>query len=218
MNRIPALKNLVKPYYPSKDPAHNWNHILRVTVLAQKIALSEKADLSIVSAAALCHDLINLAKNDPLRSQASCLSAQKALPLLKAVAFNDAEILTIQEAIKSHSYSANLKPNSLEAAIVQDADRLDALGAIGILRCASVSTHFGSDYFDPKDFWGERRELDDQKFMIDHYKTKLFKLMDTMNTQGARKIAHERIEFMKLFLTTLHSEASELDPQLSPLL
>jgi len=135
------------------------------------------------------------------------LSALESAPLLLSVGFNEDEITSIKEAIITHSFSKNQRPESLEAMIVQDADRLDALGAIGILRCASVSTHFGSDYFDPEDFWAQERDLNDQKFMIDHYQTKLFKLADLMNTESAKKMAHERIEFMKLFLATLHSES-----------
>lgn len=206
MKRIEYLKTLVKPFYPSTDPAHNWHHILRVSNLVQVLAREENANLAIALAAALCHDLVNLPKNDPKRSEASSLSAEAAAPLLQESGFTKSEIELIQSAIISHSFSKNLKPSSLEAAIVQDADRLDALGAIGILRCASVSTQFGSDYFDMDDFWAENRELDDKKFMIDHYQTKLFKLKETMNTLSAKKIAEKRIEFMKLFLSNLHAE------------
>lgn len=206
MDRINKLKVLVRPYYPSTDPAHNWNHILRVAHLAQELSQEENANEDITLAAALCHDLVNVPKNDPRRSQASTLSAQEAAPLLASCGFEQHEITIIQEAIITHSFSKNQSPQSLEAKIVQDADRLDALGAIGILRCASVSTQFGSDYFDPADFWGEHRELDDQKFMIDHYQTKLFKLIDTMNTLSAKRQAKKRIDFMKQFLATLHSE------------
>lgn len=206
MNRIEKLKSLAKPFYSSTDPAHNWNHILRVTNLAHIMAREEGANAEITQAAALCHDLVNVPKNDPRRSEASTLSAEAAKPLLNESGFTAVEINHIQDAIISHSFSRNLSPTSLEAAIVQDADRLDALGAIGILRCASVSTHFGSDYFDPDDFWAKHRELDDKRFMIDHYQTKLFKLIDTMNTKSAKTIAQSRIEFMKQFLLALHSE------------
>ncbi|MFA7612813.1 MAG: HD domain-containing protein [Candidatus Caldatribacteriota bacterium] len=206
MKRIEQLKTLVKPFYPSTDPAHNWSHILRVSNLAQVLAREEKSSEAITLAATLCHDLVNLPKNDPKRSEASTLSAEAAAPLLRECGFTQSEVEWIQSAIISHSYSKNLKPSSLEAAIVQDADRLDALGAIGILRCASVSTQFGSDFFDIDDFWAENRELDDKKFMIDHYQVKLFKLQESMNTLTAKKIAQKRIDFMKLFLSNLHAE------------
>src|SRR5690554_6879470 len=114
MNRIKQLQSLVKPYYPSSDPAHNWSHILRVTRLAHQMAISEKAQVEITLASTLCHDLVNLPKNDPQRSQASTLSAQKALPLLKECGFGEDEIKRIQEAIISHSYSKNMKPATLE--------------------------------------------------------------------------------------------------------
>lgn len=209
MNRINQLKNLVRPYYTSTDPAHNWNHILRVTNLAFKIAKAEGMDGELAQAAALCHDLINVPKNDPRRSQASSLSAKEALPLLINSGFSPEECEVIQLAIVQHSFSKGITPTHPVACAVQDADRLDALGAIGILRCASVSTHFGSDYFDPEDFEAKHRELDDQKFMVDHYQTKLFKLQNTMTTETGRKIAGERTEFMKQFLKVLQSESLE---------
>lgn len=207
MNRITQLKSLVRPYYSSSDPAHNWNHIMRVTHLAAQIAKNENATPELAEAAALCHDLINVPKNDPRRSLASTLSAKEAKPLLEQVGFNEDECEVIQVAIVAHSFSKGIVPTHPIACAVQDADRLDALGAIGILRCCSVSTHFGSDYFDPDDFEALHRELDDKSYMVDHYQTKLFKLKDSMTTETGRKIAEKRTLFMKQFLQVLQAES-----------
>lgn len=207
MNRIIQLKILVRPYYSSTDPAHNWNHIMRVCNLAAQIAKAENANPELAEAAALCHDLINVPKNDPRRAQASTLSAKEARPLLELAGFNNEECEVIQVAIVQHSFSKGIIPTHPIACVVQDADRLDALGAIGILRCCSVSTHFGSDYFDPDDFEARHRELDDKSFMVDHYQTKLFKLKDSMTTASGKKIAEERTLFMKQFLQVLQAES-----------
>ena len=207
MKRIPLLKSLVRPYYSSTDPAHNWNHIMRVSHLAAQIAVKESADAELAYAAALCHDLINVPKNDPRRSLASTLSAKEAKPLLEQAGFNEEECEVIQIAIIQHSFSKGIAPTHPIACAVQDADRLDALGAIGILRCCSVSTHFGSDYFDPDDFEAHHRDLDDKSFMVDHYQTKLFKLKDSMTTESGKQIAEERTLFMKQFLKVLQAES-----------
>jgi uncharacterized protein len=99
-----------------------------------------------------------------------------------------------------------MKPSCLEAAIVQDADRLDALGAIGILRCAAVNTQMKSTFYDPFDPLAESRDLDDKTFMLDHYYTKLFLLPELMNTKTAKKLAEDRINYMKGFVEQLIKE------------
>lgn len=206
MKRIQELINLVRPYYNSPDPAHDWAHIDRVAATAKKLCEGENVSTEYVLAGVYCHDLINLPKDHPDRKNASSLSAKEAEPLLIKAGFSDGEIAIIRKAIIEHSYSKGLKPTCLEAAIVQDADRLDALGAIGILRCAAVNTQMKSSFYDAFDPLAEMRELDDKKYMLDHYFVKLFKLPELMNTERAKMIAHERIMFMQTFIRQLMSE------------
>ncbi|HXH30867.1 MAG TPA: HD domain-containing protein [Bacteriovoracaceae bacterium] len=206
MQRLQTLIPLVKPYYQGSDPAHDWPHIGRVAATAKKIALSLKANLPCVLAAVYCHDLINLPKDHPERKNASTLSANEALPYLVEAGFDQQEISLIQKGIIEHSFSKGLRPTCIEAAIVQDADRLDALGAIGVLRCAAVNAQMKSSFYDPQDPEASARPLDDKAFMLDHYFVKLFKLPELMNTDEARLIAEGRIVFMKQFISNLLSE------------
>lgn len=206
MKRIEALIPLVKPFYTAEDPAHDWPHIGRVIATVKKLAEGEPVDLPCLLAAAYCHDIVNLPKNHPDRSQASNLAAEKAAPLLRQAGFDEEEIKRIGQFIIEHSFSKGLKPSSLEAAIVQDADRLDTLGAIGILRCASVNTQMKSSFYEPFDPLAENRQLDDKKYMVDHYFVKIFKLPEMMNTPKAKEEAQKRVEYMKGFLTTLMGE------------
>ena len=206
MKRLEALIPLVKPFYPSNDPAHDWPHVGRVAANARKIAASKNVNLPCVLAAVYCHDIVNLPKNHPERSHASTLAAEKAEPLLLQSGFETTEVKIIKDAIIQHSFSKGLKPSSLEAAIVQDADRLDALGAIGILRCAAVNTQMQSSFYDPFDPLAENRALNDKDFMIDHYFVKLFKLPELMNTDEAKAIAKDRIAVMEIFLKDLMQE------------
>jgi uncharacterized protein len=206
MKRLETLIPLVKPFYTPEDPAHDWPHIGRVVALARKLAEGETVDLPCLLAAVYCHDLVNLPKDHPERSRASHLAAEKAQPLLLQSGFSRIEIEKIQQCVIEHSFSKGLKPTSLEAAIVQDSDRLDTLGAIGVLRCASVNTQMKTSFYDPFDPLAQQRELNDKKFMVDHYFVKIFKLPELMNTAKGKAEALKRVEFMQLFLSTLMSE------------
>lgn len=206
MKKIQALIPLVKKYYNTTDPAHDWAHIGRVAATAKKIAELHDVNLECVLAGVYCHDLVNLPKDHPDRKNASTLAAKEAEPLLREAGFSEDEIQVINRAIIEHSFSKGLKPSCIEAAIVQDADRLDALGAIGILRCAAVNTQMKSSFYETFDPFAEERPLDDKNFMVDHYYVKLFKLPDLMNTPEAKQIAHHRVNYMKNFLSELRGE------------
>lgn len=201
-----ALIEKIRPYYQSQDPGHDWAHILRVVTTAQEIAEQEKANLSVVLPAAYLHDIVNVPKNHPERLRASELAADKAIKLLQEVAYPENTYTAIHHAIVEHSWSRGLKPSSLEAAIVQDADRLDALGAIGILRCAAVNIQMKGSFYNPEDPLAKDRPYDDKSWMIDHYPVKLYKLPESMNTKAARRIADERVVFMRQFVDQLISE------------
>ncbi len=206
MDRIKKLSELVRPYYGTDDPAHDWPHIGRVAATAKKLCQESVAQLDCVLAAVYCHDLVNLPKNHPDRSRASELAAEKAEPLLKESGFSDGEIKIIKTAIIEHSFSRGLRPTTLESAIVQDSDRLDALGAIGILRCAAVNTQMKSKFYEPFDPFAEDRPLNDKVYMVDHYYEKLFKLPDLMVTDAGKEEGHHRVDFMKKFLQVLGKE------------
>lgn len=207
MDRLPKLIAFVKPYYvDSNDPAHDWPHIGRVAATAKTLARNEKVNLECLLAAVYCHDLVNLPKDHPDRKNASTLTAEEAEKHLLKSGFLSEEILLIKSAIIEHSFSKGLKPSSKEAEILQDADRLDALGAIGVLRCAAVNTQMKSSFYEPQDPLAESREHDDKRYMVDHYFVKLFKLPETMNTQAAKREGEKRVTYMREFLRTLMSE------------
>lgn len=206
MDKIQTLISLVKPYYNTTDPAHDWAHIGRVVKTARRLAEGLAVNLNCVLAGVYCHDLVNLPKDHPDRKNASTLTAKEARPLLEKAGFTPEEIAITEKAIIEHSFSKGLKPSCLEAAIVQDADRLDALGAIGILRCAAVNTQMKSNFYDPFDPLAESRELNDKSFMLDHYYVKLFKLPELMNTQRARELGEVRVAYMKSFIQEFMTE------------
>ena len=193
------------------DSAHDLAHIRRVWSNCQHIAKGENApvDLDLLHAAAIFHDLVNLAKDAPNRAQASRLSAEAAAQLARACGFPEAKIPALKHAIAAHSFSANLSPKTLEAQILQDADRLDALGAIGLARMLMVSGALARPLYDPQDPMAERRPPDDTAFALDHFQSKLFTLANTMQTATARQIAEERTNYMRAYLARLKGEINE---------
>jgi uncharacterized protein len=205
----PIFEEKARTLYPSHDPSHDFLHIKRVVSTATALARQEKADLAVIVPAAYFHDFVNVPKNDPRRKEASRLSADAVTAYLASIGYLPCYLEGIRHAIAAHSFSAGIPPETLEAKIVQDADRLDALGAIGIARCFSTASFMQQPYYCQNDPWAEHRILDDTSFSIDHFEVKLFKIAETMHTAAARTEAAKRIEFMKEYLAQL---ALEIDP------
>ncbi len=191
------------------DGAHDLGHLRRVWRQAQAIAADEAgADRDVLQVACFLHDLVNLPKTHPDRSAASRLSADAAVAWLETQAFASEKLPAVHHAIHAHSFSAGIPPQTLEARIVQDADRLEALGAIGIARMFHVAGSTGGALFDDVDPMALQRALDDRAFALDHLQVKLFGLVDTMQTATGRAIANERADWMASFRTRLLTEIS----------
>jgi uncharacterized protein len=189
-----------------KDPAHDLAHVSRVVSTAKKLAEEEGANLDVVIPAAWLHDLVNLAKDHPDRKKASLLAADEALVFLQSVNYSQKYFKEIHHAICAHSFSANIKPETIEAQIVQDADRLDALGAMGLARLFAITTQLGRPFYDFNDPFAQNRPLNDKDFGIDHIYIKLEKIVSTMNTNSARVEAVRRFKFIEEFLDELKKE------------
>lgn len=195
-----------------RDSAHDIHHILRVVKNAKQILDVESADTEIVIASAWLHDCVILPKNQPDRNKASTLASEKAGEFLSEIEFPVRKIDGVKHAIKAHSFSAGIPPRTIEAKIVQDADRLDAIGAIGIARCLMVGGKLDRALYDPNDPLSENREPNDGKWTIDHFYEKLFKLPNMMHTETAKKEAKRRVQFMEEYLQELKRE---INPKLS---
>ncbi|WP_374028947.1 HD domain-containing protein [Bdellovibrio bacteriovorus] len=200
------FSNKARVLYPHSDPSHDYLHVMRVVNTAKTLCLAENADWAVVMPAAFFHDYINVPKNDPRRPYASQLSAEAAIEYLKSVGYPETYYERIRHAIEAHSYSAEIKAETLEAKIVQDADRLDSLGAIGIARCFATSSLMSRPFYAEEDPWAESRNLDDKNYGLDHFFQKLFKLVDHLNTPTARQEGEHRIAFIKTYLDQIKRE------------
>lgn len=194
------------------DAAHDLNHTERVVVNARLILREENADEEITIAAAWLHDCVVLPKDDPDRHLASSMAAEKATRFLKEIGFDEKKRADVAHAIKVHSFSAGIEPKTLEDKIVQDADRLDALGAIGIARCFSVGGKLNRALYSTNDPFCENRDPEDKQFTIDHFYSKLFRLPDSMKTEIGKREAQKRVQFMEEFIKKFRSEIRDTDP------
>lgn len=188
------------------DGAHDLSHLHRVWRNVCTIRDMEGGDQQILLAAALLHDCVSVEKNSPLRSSASCLAADKATQLLAEMGWDETRLKAVAHAIESHSYSANITPTTLEAKILQDADRLDAIGMVGVARLFYVSGRMGSHLYDPSDPHAQSRPLDDKRYAVDHFKTKIFSLAQGFQTPTGKQMAQERHARAERFLQEFISE------------
>lgn len=195
-------------HHANEDSAHDISHFRRVWMTARKIMIHHQADPLVVLTACYFHDIVSLPKNHPERSQSSRLAARKTRDILHRdfPDFPPDRFAGVEHAIEAHSFSAGIAPQSIEAKIVQDADRLEALGAIGLARVFAVSGGLGVALFDAEDPFADARPLDDRAFALDHFQTKLLRLPDTMQTDVGRELAQHNADFLVHFMAKLSAE------------
>lgn len=202
----PALLQKISEIASVEDPAHDLLHFKRVVKTAKQLCAEEGGKFEIVVPAAWLHDFVIIPKNDPRRSQASRLSAMAAVQFLESLGYPEEHFDDIAHAIAAHSFSANIATESLEAEIVQDADRLDGLGAIGIARCFATAGILKRPFYSEQDPFCQLREINDQQFTVDHFFAKLFKTADTLKTKAGREEGLKRVHVMERYLKDLSAE------------
>ena len=192
------------------DGSHDLGHFQRVWKSARYIAREEggTADLLVLLASAYFHDLVSLPKDSPQRAESSRLSAEVASRLLvdRWKDFPVEKIAGVRHAIHAHSFSAGVPAETEEARILQDADRLEAVGAIGVARCFYTAGQTDARLFDADDPLAKGREPNDRQYALDHFQVKLFKLPAMMKTVTGRRLAEENARWMRGFVAKLCGE------------
>jgi len=191
------------------DGAHDASHLDRVWRTAQTLLGDyPEADVLVVLAACYLHDLVNLPKNDPARATASRRSAELARERLPALGFPVEKLDAVAHAIEAHSFSAAITPRTLEAQIVQDADRLDGLGLVGLARMFYVGGKMGTGLAHGSDPLAVARPLDDQAYSLDHIVVKLARLPGMMQTAAGRRLGEQRLAVLTDFRNAFAAEWS----------
>lgn len=188
------------------DPAHDILHFKRVVKIAKQICKMEGGEVAVVVPAAWLHDFVIVPKDSPLRSRASTMSAEGAIQFLKSIGYPSQYFDQIAHAVAAHSFSAQIYPETLEAKIVQDADRLDSLGAIGIARCFATAGLMKRPFYSEDDPLCESRQPNDQANTLDHFFVKLFRIAETLQTKAGRAEGLKRLNFMREFIVQLSQE------------
>ncbi|CAN7393628.1 HD domain-containing protein [Pseudoduganella sp. LjRoot289] len=189
------------------DGAHDTNHLHRVwrnaTLLMDDYP---EADALVVLAACYLHDLVNLPKNSPDRHLASRQAALLASRQLAELGFPAEKLANTAHAIETHSFSAGIKPETIEAKIVQDADRLDALGAVGLARMFYTAGRMGCALAHADDPMALHRDLDDKAYSLDHIDVKLATLPGKMQTAAGRRLGQSRLTELIAFRDSFIAE------------
>lgn len=190
------------------DPTHDVAHLLRVAHWTLRLG-GDAIDPREGVAAALLHDAVHVPKNSPERARASELAAAHARERLPALDFAPDAVARVADAVRDHSFSRGAVPATALGRALQDADRLEALGAIGLLRCVSTGVRMGGAWFHPEDPFAHARPLDDARYSVDHFYTKLLGLPATMRTEAGRAEAERRVILLRDFLAALGHELGQ---------
>ena len=188
------------------DPGHDILHVRRVARNARQICDAEGGNVRVAVAAALLHELFNYPKDHPDSAQSGAVCARLAAIVLGEMGIDETDTDAIASCIRTHSFSRGLQPEALEGRILQDADRLDALGAIGVARTFSTGSQMARPFYSPDDPLCHNRPPDDKAWTLDHFPRKLLRLADTLHTPTARALAAPRVAFLHDFLAQLAEE------------
>jgi uncharacterized protein len=212
MNKLlkEQLIGIAKEKMPKDDPSHDIHHALRVLAISEKIATAEKADFDIIVPSAVFHDVISYPKNHHKRLHSSKESAEFAKRILKNIeSFPEEKIEKVYESINLCSFTKGLKPNFLEGKILQDADSLEATGAVSIMRTFSSAGIMNKTFYDVSDPFCKKRKPDDNKYALDLFFTRLLVVQSRLHTKTAKSIVKKRVSFLKVFLKELEVELLE---------
>ena len=203
---LEKTRDFVKEKMYKEGSGHDWFHVERVCNMAKYLAQKESADMFIVEMTALLHDIDDWKFSDVYNTTVT-------EEFLKSVEVSEEDSNRILNIIKTMSYKGGVvdsTQNTTEGMVVQDADRLDALGAIGIARAFAYGGSKNRSMYDPSIKPIDFKSLDEVKnkdnHTINHFYEKLFKLKDLMNTNTAKEIAKKRHKYMEDFIEEFYSE------------
>ena len=195
----------------SNEPAHDFFHVERVVANVMSIARGEAVSAEVEAAAAtaaLLHELFTLPKNHPDSARAGDRCAEKARELLEGEGAPPWLALPVCAAIRDHSFSKGALPDAVESRVLQDADRLDALGAIGLARMWATCADMKRPFYAPEDPFCASRAPDEKRWGLDHVFTKLLRIGGRLHTETARAMAEPRVAFLREYVDQLRRELS----------
>ncbi len=207
MSKFEQIRDEAKSYFHGAAPSHDWNHTERVYELCMKIGKKEKADLEILKLASILHDIGRL-EQDKLKGKI-CHAEKGAIlakDLLKKYNFSEEIISEVVHCVECHRFRDNKVPQSKEAKILYDADKLDAIGAIGLGRSFSFAGEVGAEVHIKNLDVENSRPYTKEDCAYREFLVKLNKVKDKMLTSEGKKLALDRHNFMVEFFERLNKE------------
>jgi uncharacterized protein len=205
-----------RSWYAASDPVHGIDHVLRVYKLAERIARAEGADLEIVGAAVLLHDardpLEEVEKSNGGRAEHQNASATFARGVLQSEGWPEERIAAVEHCIHAHRFRGDVPPETLEARVLFDADKLDAIGAVGVARAIAFAVQAGRPvYAEPSRRFEQtgQTEAGELHSAYHEFIFKLRHLKERLYTTTGRQMAEERHRYMEDFFDRLREEAGE---------
>lgn len=205
---MPTIEE-ARVWYTDSDAVHDFDHVLRVYRMAERLAEAEGADVDIVRAAALLHDAEGAMPGGESRADHHYASAEFAAQVLAAEGWDAERIAAVQHCIRAHRYRGLENPETLEAKILFDADKIDVLGAIGVARVIGYATLAGTPWYEEpsRQFLETGKEVEGEAHSAYHeHLFKLRKVRQRMFTVSARAIAEERLHYLDEFFERLIDE------------
>ena len=218
---IREIEKIARTYFVGASACHDWTHVDRVRNLACTIGKKEGADIRIIEAAALLHDIGRKAEfackgenADGTRFCHAQEGAKETQKILVKLGVDEKNIAQIAHCVVSHRYRNNYKPETLEAKILFDADKLDSIGAVGIARDFVFVGHFNTIMYTGNEMEliknGKNLDYTKQDSGVLEYEKKLKYIKDKMLTKTGKEIARERHEFMTQFFERFWDEVNGL--------
>lgn len=189
------------------DPSHDGNHALQVLKNVELLVKTEGGDLDILVPAALLHDVVIYAKNDPKSDQAPAESAELTKEILENLeGYPHDKIPAVMEVIERCSFNKTEEPRTIEGKILRDADKLEATGAVSIMRTFSSGGQMGRPLYHRADPFADKRDADAKEQSLDLFYERLLIAKDRMYTETAKEMAEQRTEILNQFLEQLKKE------------
>ena len=205
---MPSIEK-ARSWYQKSDQVHDFDHVMRVYRLAETLAKKEGADLEVVRAAALLHDAQSASGSEDLRLEHHEAAAAFAKRVLKEEGWSEKRINAVQDCILTHRFRAGLSPTTLEAKVLFDADKLDAIGAIGAARALAFAVLDGQPlHAEPSAVFQKTLEVEPGETYTAYHEFlfKLSRIKDRMQTESGKAMAAERHTFMNDFFQQLRDE------------
>ena len=206
------LETEARRHARSNEPAHDFFHVERVVTNARAIARGERLSPTsegVVVVAALLHELLTLPKDHPDSAKAGDLCAERVREVLEREEAPASMIASVSAAIRDHAFSKGVVPEALESRVLQDADRLDAIGAIGLARMWATCADMKRPFYCPVDPFCVTRAPDDKAWGLDHVFKKLLAIPARLHTETARSLAEARVSFLRVYVDQLRKELGE---------